>query len=351
MRSPEATDRSTSLTARNGSRITLAHGSGGRSMRRLIETAFAPLFASPDSEADHDGARLEIAEARLAFTTDSFVVDPIFFPGGDIGMLAVNGTINDLAMCGAKPLYLSVAMILEEGFPVESLERIARSMQAAADATGVRLVTGDTKVVERGRGHGIFITTAGIGQLRQREKIDPGAVRPGDAVIVNGDIGRHGIAVMSKREGLEFESELLSDCASLASPVLALIEAGVEIHCLRDLTRGGLATGLVEIAESSGQHIRLVERRIPVGDEVRGACEMLGFDPMYVANEGRFVTFVPASEAERTLSILGRAFPQANPVVIGEVTDQASGTVTMTSVLGVERIVDMLNGDQLPRIC
>jgi len=331
--------------------ITMAHGGGGRLMRLLIDGMFAPLFENPDYESDHDGALLEIAGARLAFTTDSFVVDPIFFPGGDIGTLAVYGTVNDLAMCGAKPLYLSVSIILEEGFPTESLERVACSMQQAALEAEVCLVTGDTKVVDRGRGHGIFVTTAGIGQLMQDHKIGPGAVRPGDVVILNGDIGRHGIAVMSRREGLSFDTELESDCAPLATAVLQLIEAGIEIHCLRDLTRGGLATALVEIAEASGLHIQINERQVPIHEDVQGACEILGLDPMYVANEGRFVLMVPAHDADRALAVLNICFPELDSTAVGEVADRASGIVTMKSILGAERIVDMLSGDQLPRIC
>ena len=333
------------------SHITMAHGGGGRSMRQLIDSMFAPLFENPDYESDHDGALLEIAGARLAFTTDSFVVDPIFFPGGDIGTLAIYGTVNDLAMCGARPLYLSVSFVLEEGFPTMSLERIVRSMQQAALEADVRLVTGDTKVVDRGRGHGIYVTTAGIGQLMQDQRIGPDAVRPRDVIIVNGDIGRHGIAVMSQREGLSFDTKLESDCAPLAAAVCQLIETGIEIHCLRDLTRGGLATALVEIAEVSGMHIQIDERRIPIGEGVQGACEILGLDPMYVANEGRFVLMVPAHEADRALAVLNICFPGLGSTLVGEVVDRGSGIVTMKSIIGAERVIDMLSGDQLPRIC
>jgi len=320
-------------------------------MRRLIDEMFAPLFDNPDFECDHDGARLSVAGAQLAFTTDSFVVDPVFFPGGDIGTLAVYGTVNDLAMCGAKPLYLSASFILEEGFPTESLRKIVLSMRQAALQSGVRIVTGDTKVVDHGRGHGVFITTAGIGRVDHDLKISQHAVRPGDVVILNGDIGRHGIAVMTQREGFSFETRIESDCAPLAASVLRLIEAGIEIHCLRDLTRGGLASALVEIARSSSRHIGIDEAEIPVCEKVRGACEILGLDPIYVANEGRFVALVAGKDAVRTVEILDSCFPGLGATIIGEVSDQEPGLVTVKSLIGVERILDMLSGEQLPRIC
>jgi len=331
--------------------ILLAHGGGGKLMHQLIENIFASSFDNPQLETEHDGVVLDIGRGKLVFTTDSYVVHPLFFPGGDIGTLAVNGTVNDLAMCGARPLYLSVAFILEEGLPIESLWRIAQSMRNAADEADVRIVTGDTKVVDKGRGHGVFINTAGVGVLEHDVTISPASVRPGDVIILNGDVGRHGIAIMAEREGLSFETKIESDCAPLVEPVMKLIDAGIEIHCLRDLTRGGLATALVEIAETSHLHIEIDESGIPVSDDVQGACEILGFDPLYVANEGRFVAFVPEKYAEMTLAILGSDSLGLDARIIGKVTDQNSGLVTMKSIIGAERIVDMLSGEQLPRIC
>ncbi|MFH1374910.1 MAG: hydrogenase expression/formation protein HypE [bacterium] len=331
--------------------ITMAHGGGGKLMHQLIDKMFAPAFENPDFESQHDGALLDMTGTRLAFTTDAYVVDPLFFPGGDIGTLAVYGTVNDLAMCGARPMYLCASFILEEGFQTESLWKIALSMRQAAQHSNVRIVTGDTKVVDRGRGDGVYITTSGVGLVDQNLKIGPHAVKQGDAIILNGDIGRHGIAVMSRREGLSFETKIESDCAPLAAAVRQLIEAGIEIHCLRDLTRGGLATALVEIAESSGLHIGLDESRVPVCDDVRGACELLGLDPMYVANEGRFIVLVPARDTERTVSILGNYSTGFASAIVGNVTDRESGIVTMKTVIGAERIVNMLSGEQLPRIC
>jgi hydrogenase expression/formation protein HypE len=331
--------------------VLMAHGGGGKLMHNLIERMIVPSFSNALLESRHDGAVFRTNGGRLAFTTDSHVVRPLFFPGGDIGSLAVNGTVNDLAMCGARPLYLSAGFILEEGLPMETLWRVVSSMKQAAAEAGVSIVTGDTKVVDRGKGDGIFVNTAGVGAIEHSLTIAPDSVRPGDAVLLSGDIGRHGIAIMAVREGLEFDSAIESDCAPLNGVVAALLEAGIEIHCLRDLTRGGLASALVEIAEASGRSIAVVERDIPVGDSVRGACELLGLDPLHVANEGRFVAFVPAEQAERALQIM-RAFPQAeNASLIGRVGEERRGQVTIKSVIGVMRIVDMLSGEQLPRIC
>ena len=331
--------------------ILLAHGGGGALMRDLIEKMFVPLFANPELAARHDGALLSPPAGRLAFTTDSYVVRPLFFPGGDIGSLAVNGTVNDLAMCGARPRWLSAAFILEEGLAMETLWRIVRSMQEAAAAAGVTLVTGDTKVVDRGKGDGLFVTTAGIGTVEHAPAIAPTSVRPGDAILLSGDIGRHGIAIMAVREGLAFESVVESDCAPLAQPITALLEAGIDVHCLRDLTRGGLASALVEIATTAGLHVHIEERAIPAREDVRGACEILGLDPLYVANEGRFVAFVAPGDAARALSIL-RAHPvSSGAVAIGSVTADPQGLVTMKSAIGATRIVDLLSGEQLPRIC
>ena len=331
--------------------VVLAHGGGGKLTHQLIEKMFLPAFRNPRLQARHDGAVFELPSSKLAFTTDSYVVQPLFFPGGDIGTLAINGTVNDLAMCGARPIYLSAGFILEEGFPMDTLWRVVRSMALAAGDAGVQLVTGDTKVVERGKGDGIYINTAGIGMLESSRPVSPVNIRAGDAVLLNGDIGRHGIAVMAVREGLEFESTVTSDCAPLPEIVLSLFASGIEVHCLRDLTRGGLAGALVEIAEAARFHIEINETEIPVREDVQSACEILGFDPLYVANEGRFVSFVPASEAERSLQEM-----QSNPLgrqarIIGAVREDRSGLVTMKSRIGTTRVVDMLSGEQLPRIC
>ncbi|MCS6817951.1 MAG: hydrogenase expression/formation protein HypE [Blastocatellia bacterium] len=331
--------------------ITLAHGGGGKLMRHLIQKMFLPEFRNEFLEPLHDGAALSVNGVRLAFTTDSYVVSPIFFPGGDIGSLAVYGTVNDLAMCGARPLYLSAAFILEEGLPMETLWRVVQSMRRAAEEAQVQLITGDTKVVDRGKGDGIFINTAGIGVIEHDRVIAPTSVRPGDVVLLNGDIGRHGIAIMAVREGLAFESEIESDSAPLADLVMTLLHAGIEIHCLRDLTRGGLASALVEIAETASVEIFLEERAIPVREDVRGACEILGFDPLYVANEGRFIAFVAPHDAERALDLM-RAHPLGDQAsLIGQVRERASGRVVMRSTIGATRIVEMLSGEQLPRIC
>lgn len=326
--------------------IQMAHGSGGTVMHSLLDTVFLPAFGASSLREQHDGASLSIDGARLAFTTDSFVVRPLFFPGGDIGTLAVNGTVNDLAMCGARPLYLSAGFILEEGLPVETLKRVVTSMREAADAAGVAIVTGDTKVVDRGRCDGIYINTAGVGVVEHDLSIVPFAVKAGDAVILSGDIGRHGMAVMAVREGLGFESEIVSDCAPLSVSVLALLDAGVEIHCLRDLTRGGLATTLVEIARAASMRIHIEETSIPVCENVRGACEILGLDPLYVANEGRFIAIVPQEDVRRTLAILGSAAR-----CIGSVAESDRGVLTLKSAIGATRILEMLSGEQLPRIC
>ncbi|MDK3158216.1 hydrogenase expression/formation protein HypE [Kamptonema cortianum] len=326
--------------------VLLAHGSGGRAMHRLLKQVFLPAFANPALKSEHDGAVLNLDGLRLAFTTDSYVVHPLFFPGGDIGALAINGTVNDLAMCGARPLFLSAGFILEEGLPVETLQRVVESMRAAAAAAGVQIVTGDTKVVDKGKGDGLFVNTAGIGVIEYPVQIAPQHVRPGDAVIVNGDLGRHGMAIMAVREGLAFESAITSDCAPLAKPVLSLLDAGVEVHCLRDLTRGGLVSGLCEIATASGMHIHISEPEVPVSEDVRGACEILGLDPMYVANEGRFMVFLPQQEVGRALEILGEGARW-----IGSVSDDEAGLVTLQSAIGATRVLDMLSGEQLPRIC
>jgi len=331
--------------------VQLAHGGGGRLMNQLVERMFGATFRNPALDARHDGALLEIGGERLAFTTDSFVVHPRFFPGGDIGSLAVHGTVNDLAMCGARPLYLSAGFVLEEGMPMEELWQIVQSMQAAAAEAGVQIVTGDTKVVDRGKGDGLYINTSGIGVVEGGRRIDPSQVQPGDVVLVSGDIGRHGIAIMAVREGLEFETAIESDSACVAGLVMELLDAGVDVHCLRDMTRGGMASALVEIAGTSGRRIHIDETAIPVRQDVRGACEILGLDPLYVANEGRFVAFVAPEDGERALAIL-RAHPLGQGAAqVGSVGAQDDGLVTMRSAIGATRIVDLLSGEQLPRIC
>lgn len=329
--------------------ILLAHGGGGKLMHQLIEKIFGAAFTNKYLDERHDGARLTLNEAKLAFTTDSYVVRPLFFPGGDIGKLAVYGTVNDLAMCGARPLYLSAGFILEEGLPMETLWKIVQSMREAAQIATVQIVTGDTKVVDKGKGDGVFINTAGIGIIEHDLKISPTSVRPGDCVLLNGDVGRHGIAIMAVREGLSFESEIESDCAPLAQIVLQLISDGIELHCLRDLTRGGLASALNEIAQAAHINISIDESAVPVREDVQGACEILGLDPLYVANEGRFVAFVAPHDAERALEIL-RDFSR-DAALIGRIYEQPAGVVTLTSRIGAQRILDMLSGEQLPRIC
>jgi hydrogenase expression/formation protein HypE len=332
--------------------ITLAHGGGGRLTNRLIDTLFGSSFTNPELDERGDGAALDLPDGgKIAFSTDSYVVRPLFFPGGDIGTLAVNGTANDLAMCGAQPRWLSCGFILEEGVPIETVERVVRSMAEAAKTAGVTLVTGDTKVVDRGKGDGIYVNTAGIGTIEHTQRILPSSIRDGDAIILSGDIGRHGMAIMAVREGLEFETTIESDCAPVWPAVKRLLDGGIEIHCLRDITRGGLATALCELSEKSGLTISISESSISARDDVRGACEILGLDPMYVANEGRFIAFVPAGQAEAALELLRLEQVSESPVVIGKAVKGQTGLVTLKSLIGTERLIDMLSGEQLPRIC
>jgi len=331
--------------------VLLAHGGGGKLMHQLIERVFVGAFGNPLLDARHDGATFDVGGARLAFTTDSYVVRPLFFPGGDIGTLAVNGTVNDLAMCGARPLYLSSGFIIEEGLPTETLWRVVQSMKVAAAEAGVSIVTGDTKVVDRGKGDGVFVNTAGVGVVEHDLLIAPRSVRPGDAILLSGDIGRHGIAIMAEREGLEFESAIESDCAPVADLVLKLIDAGIEVHCLRDLTRGGLTSALVEISEASRTHVEIVEEAVPVREDVQGACEILGFDPLYLANEGRFVAFVAARDAERALALMRAHESGGGACLVGQVLEDSRRLVTMKSRIGTSRVLDMFSGEQLPRIC
>jgi hydrogenase expression/formation protein HypE len=320
-------------------------------MHQLIGKLFLPIFRNPLLEPQHDASVFDIAGQRLAFTTDSYVVRPLFFPGGDLGSLAVHGTVNDLAMAGARPLYLSAGFIIEEGLSLETLWKIVSSMQQAAQKAGVQIITGDTKVVDKGKGDGLFINTAGIGILEHSLKIAPQSVQPGDVILVNGDVGRHGMAIMAVREGLSFESAIESDSAPLAEAVLQLLRAGVEVHCLRDLTRGGLTSVLNEIAEAANLAIHVVEKLIPVREDVRAACEILGLDPLQVACEGRFAAFVPEREAERALEIMRSHPGGAGACRIGKVTDQRSARVLLKSAIGAQRILDMSSGEQLPRIC
>ena len=331
--------------------IQMAHGGGGRIMRELLELVMLPAFRNEALDSRHDSAVVPVGAGRIAFTTDTYVVKPRFFPGGDIGELAVYGTVNDLAMAGARPLFLSVGMVLEEGYAIEELRRVVASMKAAADRCGVAIVTGDTKVVDRGKGDGIFINTAGVGLVPEGLVVGPGSVRPGDAVLVSGDVGRHGIAVMSVREGIAFETPIESDCAPVHGLAKALLQGGVQVHCMRDPTRGGLAAVLNEIATDGHVGVEVVEAEIPVPPGVAGACEMLGLDPLYVACEGRMVVFVPEAEAARALALLWATPGGEGAARIGAVTATGPGTVLLRTVLGTRRILDLLSGEQLPRIC
>jgi len=315
-------------------------------MNELIEKMIAPVFANPALLKAHDGSVVNVQSKKIAMTTDSYVIHPLFFPGGDIGSLAVHGTVNDLAMCGAKPLYMSVGFILEEGLPMETLWQVIRSIKEAAQKSGIQIVTGDTKVVDKGKADGIFINTTGVGAVEHKLDISPQSVKKGDAIILSGDIGRHGIAIMAVREGLEFETKIESDSAPLWNPIKDLLKKNIRIHCLRDLTRGGLASALVEISKKANVAIQIDERAIPVREDVKGACEILGFDPLYVANEGRFICFVDGKEKDAVLKILGKSAS-----LIGTVMDSKTSKVTLKSFIGTTRIVDMLSGDQLPRIC
>jgi hydrogenase expression/formation protein HypE len=328
--------------------VNMAHGGGGRMMHRLIRDVF---LGGDECSGLHDGAVIESQSNRLAYTTDSFVVRPLVFPGGDVGKLAVCGTVNDLAMCGARPTALSAGFVVEESFRIEDLARIARSMRQTADDCGVRIVTGDTKVVERGHGDGVYINTSGIGWLPDGIHVGPAHVQAGDVIILSGDIGRHGIALLAAREGLDFRVTIVSDCAPLHEPVMRLIDANIELHCLRDLTRGGLAAALVEIAESRQLEVQIRESDIPVCGEVHAACEVLGFDPLHIANEGRFCAFVPPAFAARALEILRSHPVSMDAQIIGHVLHAPTGLVTMHTAIGTDRIVDMPSGEILPRIC
>jgi hydrogenase expression/formation protein HypE len=349
--------------------VLMAHGGGGKLTHQLLEDVFGTAFSNPILDQRHDSAQFEIPPRggdipspsgnaprasqplKLAMTTDSYVVRPLFFPGGDIGSMAVHGTVNDLAMSGARPLYLSCAFIIEEGLPMEMLWRVVCSMRDAARRCGVSIITGDTKVVDKGKGDGLFINTTGIGALEHALSITPQSARPGDAILVSGDLGRHGMAIMAVRDGLQFQSSIESDSAPVHEVVLALLKAGVEIHCLRDLTRGGLASALNEIAGAAGVEIAIEQKSVPVREDVHAACEMLGLDVLHVANEGRFVAFVAACDAERALEIMRSHDVCRGAAAIGRITDNSGPLVTLKSPLGATRILDMPSGEQLPRIC
>ena len=331
-------------------RILLAHGSGGKLAHDLVEKSFVPVLDNPLLAPLDDSAVFKMS-GRLAFTTDSYVVSPIFFPGGDIGKLAVCGTVNDLSMSGAKPLYLSLAFIIEEGLFLKDLQRVIDSIRGTAEEAGVKIITGDTKVVERGSADKIFINTAGIGKIPEGINISGSNAKPGDKIILSGTIGDHGIAVLSRRQGLSFGTKLESDCAPLGKMVAEMLKASKNIHSLRDPTRGGLATTLNELAKQSKVGIRIEESKIPVRDEVAGACEMLGLDPLYIANEGKLIAIVAREDADKILTAVKRNRYGQNAVIIGEVIAEHPGRVVMKTLLGSSRIVDMLVGEPLPRIC
>jgi len=332
-------------------RILLAHGSGGTMMKELIEELFVAEFGDESLRRLDDAAALRFPGARLAFSTDTYVVSPLFFPGGDIGRLAVCGTVNDVATSGARPLYLSVGFILEEGMAVEDLRRILVSMRNAASEAGVRIVTGDTKVVERGHGDGVYVNTAGVGVIPEGLDLSGSHCRPGDTVLLSGTLGDHGIAVVSTREGLSFSTDILSDAAPLNHLVAEVLGSAPNVRCFRDPTRGGLASTLNELASASGVSITVEEGAVPVREQVRGACEMLGYDVFQVANEGKMVAVVPAEEAEAALAAMRRAPYGTDAAIIGQVADSPAGRVYVRTAFGATRIMDMLVGEQLPRIC
>ena len=331
--------------------VLLGHGSGGKLSADLVRDVFLPAFRNPALSRLDDQAVVDINGSRIAVTTDSFVVKPLFFPGGDIGSLAVHGTVNDLAMGGAQPLFLTAAFIIEEGLPMEVLCRVVSSLQQAADASGVQVVTGDTKVVEKGSADGVFINTTGIGLIPEGVEMSASQARPGDRILLSGPIGEHGIAILAQREGLEFESRVESDSAALHTLVGEMLKVTRAIRCMRDPTRGGLSSALNEIAGQSRVGIELEERAILVREEVRGACEMLGLDPLYVANEGKLIAIVEAGVAEEVLGAMRNNPHGRQAMMIGTVTEKNAGLVTMRTPLGTTRVVDMLAGDQLPRIC
>ncbi len=332
-------------------KILLDHGSGGKMAHQLTTEILMPLFENPFLAQLHDGAVFEVEKCRLAFSTDTFVVDPIFFPGGDIGDLAVNGTVNDVAMCGAVPKYLSMGLILEEGLPIADFKRVLKSVRSALDKAGVQLITGDTKVVPKGAADKIFINTSGIGVVPPGIDISSIGARPGDQIILSGTMADHGIAVLTQREGLRFESDVVSDTAPLNHMVHAILKETPHVHVLRDPTRGGVGTALNEIALQSQVGIDIEEEHLPVSPAVAGICELLGYDPIYLANEGKLLCFVPEADAEKVLATIQKDPHGQNACIIGRVTADHPGRVVMTTGIGGQRIVDMLAGEQLPRIC
>ncbi len=340
---PEANDR--------GERVLLGHGGGGLLTQELIENILLPRLDNPHLRPLDDAALLPSSPGELAFTTDSYVVSPLFFPGGDIGKLAICGTVNDLAVKGAQPLWLSLGLVIEEGFPLADLERIATSLGETARAAGVSVVTGDTKVVERGRGDGIFMNTAGIGRVVVPASPGPGRIAEGDALIVTGFLGDHGMAILARRSGISFAPEILSDCAPLWDMIKGVLDADVHIHAMRDLTRGGLAAALVQFAQTSRMCLRIEERALPVRESVRGACDLLGFDPIVVANEGNLLLVCPADEAERAVAALQKAPYGAHARIVGEVLREPSGLAVLGTAIGGERVIAMPVGEDLPRIC
>lgn len=332
--------------------IVMAHGGGGRMMQQLIDSIIQPVFSNDILNQKHDSAVVEINGSKLAFTTDSYVIKPLFFKGGDIGKLAVCGTLNDLAMSGAKPLYITCSLIIEEGFAIEGLKQILQSMQQTAKQAGVLIVTGDTKVVDKGKGDGLFINTAGIGFIADNISIAPDNIQPGDQIIINSDLGRHGIAIMLEREGIDFENTIQSDCADLSGLIQDLIDSGIQLHCMRDLTRGGLASGLIELATTSKHHFEINETSLPVQEDVKSACEILGFDPLYIANEGCFALFVSESDSEKALACLHRHELGKQAQIIGKVINAHNkGMVTIETAMGISRVLELFSGEQLPRIC
>ena len=335
----------------NYSEIVLGHGSGGKLSHQLVEKMILPQFANEFLKPLHDGAIISLGNRSFAFSTDSYVVSPIFFPGGDIGKLAVHGTINDLAMCGAKPLYLATGFILEEGLPMADFWRVVQSMREAAEAAGVQLVTGDTKVVDRGKADGVFINTSGLGVIPDGVNIHPARARAGDKIIISGAIAMHGMAIMSVREGLEFETTIASDTAPLNGLVEAMLRTGIDLHVLRDPTRGGVTSALTEIAQTAKVGMLLDEAAIPIKEEVKGACEILGLDPLYVANEGKLLGIVASEDVDLALDALQMHPLGVDATVIGEVVSEHPGFVMMRTRVGGTRVVDMLSGEQLPRIC
>jgi hydrogenase expression/formation protein HypE len=332
-------------------KVVMAHGGGGTLSNQLIQKMFLTQFDNEMLQQEHDGAVFKIGNQRFAFSTDSYVVNPIFFPGGDIGNLAVNGTVNDLCMCGAKPMYISAGFIIEEGFAMEDLWRVVLSMKDAANKAGVQIVTGDTKVVDRGKGDKVYINTAGIGLIPENINISAENCSVGDKIIVSGRIAEHGVAIMSAREGLQFESQIKSDCAALNGLVDTMFKVTNQFHVLRDPTRGGISSALNEIAQKSNMGMLIQQERIPMTEQVKAACELLGLDPLYIANEGKLIAILPKNKSNAVLEEMRKHPLGADAAIIGEIVSEHPGTVIMETLIGSKRVVDMLSGEQMPRIC